>query len=132
MSELAFRGVINFDTFDPADDRNWLRLTFMMDAEERRRAQEYATVALLRQAIVATVSRLDVEAVNNSLTSSAEKLSQLLKLNYPWRQFDVETKNNSEDEQLLQAYHERFGKPGEERYENMIKTFNQQLADKRK
>lgn len=132
MSELAFRGVINFDTFDPAEDRDWQRLTFMMEAEERRRTQEFVTVALLRQTIVTTVPRLPTEDVNNGLTASAEKLSQLLKLNYPWRQFNDATQKSSEEEQLLIAYQEQFGKPGEERYENMLKTFNQQLASKRK
>lgn len=131
MAELAFRGAINFETFDPLDSRSWLRLTFLMEAEERRRTQEYTTASLMRQSMVATVPRLTTESINESLEASADKLSQLLKLSYPWQHF-ADANRKTAEEELLEAYRQEFGAPGEERYDDMVRTFNEQLAKRRR
>ena len=130
MVELAYRGAIDFTTFDPQDYRSWLRLAFLREAEERRRAQELTQAQLLRSVVVASSSELTKESLESNLTASSDRLRQLVKLSYPWQHFEDTTAAGGSDP-LLAAYKAEFGQPGDERYDTMIATFNKQLKARR-
>lgn len=129
MVRAATLGAIDFSQFDPLDAWWWRKLHWI--TEELAAADVRAVTVAQHQHWLASLSNslLKPEAYGEHRANANNAIIDLMKLAYPWMadQFGDAAGKTARDS-FVEQYHELHGRPGEERYEEMLRQLAATLA----
>jgi len=121
MVRAATAGMIDFTRFDPWDMWWWKKLKWTITELEAQQSREVALAQHNHWVTIASHSNLVEESFEKAKVNATTSFNQLLKLTYPWLADRIgEDGTKTDREEAVEAYHEIFGRPGEERYEQMV------------
>jgi hypothetical protein len=99
----------------------WTRLRWTINELEMEQTREVVTAQHNHWVTIASHSRLTDESFEKAKSHASASFNRLLKLTYPWLADKIgEDGEKTDRDDAVDAYQERFGKPGEPRYEEMI------------
>lgn len=131
MTRAATRGLIDFSQFDPWDLWWWKKLRWTINELEMDQTREVVTAQHNHWVTIASHSRLTDESFERAKTNAIASLNRLLKLTYPWLADKIGKDAVADDrDSAIEAYRERFGRPGEPRYEEMVTKLVAALSKK--
>jgi len=129
MVRAATSGAIDFAQFDPMDSWWWKRLTWTLDEIEG--VSERKALSAQHRHYCAAISHgnLEPESFDEVKALSRAALNNYLKSIYPWLADQLGESTVQTDRELaVEQYHELFGYPGEERYEEMLQGLTKVFA----
>lgn len=131
MVRASVSGKFDFSKFDPDDVLAWRRLAWTLDEIELDQARETSKLDALRWSSLLTVQNLSKDSFENAQTQITSSVNRYLKAAYPWLKDQIgEDGKHTAREQLQSEYYERYGKPGEEQYEQMVVDLRKELRRK--
>lgn len=123
MVRAATTGAFDFKQFDPFDSWSWRRLHWVLeeiDLQHRRQVlqtQHQQWVGLL----VAASTHSEQSVISEAHRQSEAVLHKFLLAHYPWLRDKLgDDPIQREREELIQAYHDLYGYPGEPEYDKMV------------
>lgn len=131
MVRAATLGMIDFSAFDPEDDRWRRRLDWTLQELESQQSRDLLQMRHNHWITLASHGRLTPESFDAAKTNAGIALNRMMKLTYPWLADDIgESGTQQQTEQIVKDYQERFGRPGEPRYDEMVRTLRKKLQHK--
>ena len=129
MVRAATAGMIDFSLFDPWDAWWWKKLRWTIAELESSQTREVTLAQHTHWVTLASHSRLKDESFDQAQTNATTAFNKLLKLTYPWmaKQIGEDGTKTSRDA-AIEEYHRIFGRPGEERYEEMIDNLSRVMV----
>lgn len=132
MVRASLLGAIDFSQADPSDSLWWKRTYWILNelaATQHRevitRQHQHWLGLLANQKVVE-----DTEILSDILLHANEALSSLMTSYWPWQKAAAAVETTQSRDALLDAYYAEYGRPGEERYENMLAEVTADLARK--
>lgn len=131
MVRAATLGMIDFSEFDPWDRWWWRKTRWVLRELEREQTREVLMTQHNHWITLASHSNLTEESFDNVQTNAKAALNRLLKATYPWLADQIgEEGLQTQRDQAISDYRERFGVPGEARYDEMVKKLKKVLQHK--
>ena len=129
MTRAAISGAIDFAKFDPFDLWAWRRLDWVLDELGQQANKDVCQLQHNHWATLASHGRLTPESFDQVKTNASAAMNAYMIATYPWRKEEFgEVGLENERERAVSSYHERFGKPGEARYELMVDELHKYFA----
>ena len=121
MIRASVNRLYDFDQFDPMVPKCWHRLRLVIRELESQQHREIAKIRHFHYSTMASNSNLSEEAFDSMQTHAAEAMSEILKDTFPWMADELgEIGIQNSREQLVKAYEDLVGKPGDPAYEEMV------------
>lgn len=131
MVRASTAGMIDLSRFDPWDMWWWKKLRWTLDELELKQNKEVYQAQHTHWVTMASHGNLTTEAFDRAKANAGMAFNRMLKATYPWLAKEIgEEGTQTEREDAVDAYQQRFGKPGEPRYEAMVDTLSKAMAKK--
>lgn len=121
MVRAAATGAMNFADADPRDKYWWRKLRWTVDAISKEDDYKLVEAQHRHWVTIFANSSLDDDGFNTAKANAQDYLSRLIIARYPeYKDTLARAARAQTREGALEAYREKFGYPGDPRYEAML------------